>query len=130
MTFTESISSCFTKYATFEGTASRSEYWWFYLFSLLAAMILSVVSEAAVIVFWLATLLPSLAVGVRRLHDTDRSGWYMLLSLVPLIGLIVIVFLIQKTRPNRFSTPSVASTPAPDPIQEAAPAPEGTTTPQ
>jgi len=104
MTFTESISTCFKKYASFEGIAPRSEFWWFFLFLLLAAMALGLVSETLAGVFNLATLLPSLAVGTRRLHDTDRSGWFQLLWLIPIIGwIILIVLFAQDGKSNRYS---------------------------
>ena len=105
MTFFESIQTCFSKYANFEGTASRSEYWWFWLFCLIASSILAIFSHALSEVFSLVTLLPSLAVGARRLHETDRSGWWQLLWFVPLVGWIVlIVFLVQEPRANRFGS--------------------------
>ncbi len=104
MTFLESIRTCFSKYANFEGTASRSEYWWFALFLFLASAFCSAFSETLQIAFNIATLLPSLAAGARRLHDTDRSGWWQLLGIIPLIGWIVlIVFLAQESRPNRYT---------------------------
>jgi uncharacterized membrane protein YhaH (DUF805 family) len=105
MTFGESISTCFSKYATFDGRATRSEYWWFALFTFLASVILGMISETASGVFSLAVLLPSLAVGARRLHDTDRSGWFLLLWLLPIIGWIVLLFFAaqESKEPNRFS---------------------------
>jgi len=104
MTFTESISTCFNKYATFEGTAVRSEYWWFMLFLFLASAAANVISETLGVLFTLATILPSIAAACRRLHDTDRSGWWQLIVLVPVVGWIVlIVFLVQEGRPNRYS---------------------------
>lgn len=108
MTFFESIQTCFRKYATFEGTASRSEYWWFFLFLCLAAGVCGVFSDKLQVVFNLLTLLPSLAAGARRLHDTDRSGWWQLLFFVPLVGWIVlIVFWVQESRPNRYDSATV-----------------------
>lgn len=104
MTFSESIQTCFSKYADFNGTATRSEFWWFTLFCWVASMLINFFGGSiASTVFSLATLLPSIAVGARRLHDTDRSGWWLLISLVPFIGAIVlIVFLVQESRPNRY----------------------------
>lgn len=97
MTFQESIKVCFSKYADFSGRASRSEYWWFFLFIILAGAIVSMLDNKLGGVFYLATLLPSLAAATRRLHDTSRSGWWQLICLVPLVGLIVLlVFLAQK----------------------------------
>lgn len=105
MTFTESISTCFSKYATFDGTASRSEYWWFFLFLVLTGLVLSMASDTVAAIFNLATIIPSLAAGARRLHDTDRSGWWQLLLLIPIIGWIaVIVLLAQESKPNRYAS--------------------------
>lgn len=110
MTFGESISTCFSKYATFDGRASRSEFWWFLLFTFLASAAAGIVSEAASGLFALAVLLPSLAVGARRLHDVDKSGWFLLLWLIPIIGWIVLViWAVQEGKePNRFSAAASA----------------------
>lgn len=98
MNFQQSIKLCFSKYADFNGRASRPEYWWFALFIFLASAVLSMVSNLLPGIFAVATLLPSLAVAVRRLHDTERSGWWLLVGLVPVVGFIVlIVFMTQKT---------------------------------
>jgi uncharacterized membrane protein YhaH (DUF805 family) len=106
MTFGKSISTCFSKYANFNGRASRSEYWWWVLFVILVSAATGMVSEMLSGIFSLAILLPYLAVGARRLHDTDRSGWFLLLNLIPLIGwIILLVFFIQEGKePNRFGT--------------------------
>lgn len=100
LSFTEAISTCFNKYADFNGRARRSEFWWFYLLGSIPGWInyaiqLSAPSIAISIIFGiigLALLIPYLAVWVRRLHDTGRSGhwlWFILLCgigiLVPLI---------------------------------------------
>ena len=105
MTFGESISICFKKYATFEGRASRSEYLWFVLFTFLGSAAAGIIGQALSGLFSLAVLLPSLAVGARRLHDTDRSGWFLLLWFIPFIGWIVLViFAVQDSKePNRFT---------------------------
>lgn len=97
MTFTESIKRCFAKYADFNGRARRPEYWWFCLFLFLLSVVTGVVSEALNVIVGLATIIPSLAVGARRLHDTSRSGWWQLLWIIPVIGwIVVIVFLAQE----------------------------------
>lgn len=96
------------KYAVFSGRAQRAEYWYFFLFYLLIHIALVVIdrvtglfnAEAGVGlfggVFALAMLLPSLAVSVRRLHDTDRSGWWLLIAFIPLIGgIILLIFAAQ-----------------------------------
>ncbi len=105
MTFGESISTCFSKYAAFNGRASRSEYWWFLLFTFLASLATGIVSDTLSALFSLGVLLPSLAVGARRLHDTNRSGWFLLIWLIPVIGWIVlIVWTTQESKePNQFS---------------------------
>lgn len=104
MTFAESIRVCLAKYADFKGCASLSEFWWWVLFTFLAGSALGVISDRASAVFSIATFLPSIAVGARRLHDTDRSGWFQLLWLIPMIGwIILIVLLVQDTKaPNRY----------------------------
>lgn len=104
MTFTDSIKTCLSKYADFEGRASRSEYWWFVLFIVLVGVGTSFIHEAISGLFYLATLVPSIAAAARRLHDTNRSGWMQLIALVPIIGwLIVLYFLVQgPEEPNRF----------------------------
>lgn len=97
MNFQESIQQCFQKYADFNGRAKRPEYWWFALFTLLASLVLGAISEGASVAFSFATLLPSLAVGSRRLHDTNRSGWLQLLWIVPVLGWIALIyFLVQE----------------------------------
>lgn len=97
MTFQESIKICFSKYVDFNGRAGRPEFWWFALFTFLVSLVLSMFSDLLSGVFSLAVLLPSLAVGARRLHDTNRTGWWQLLWLVPLVGWIVlIIFLAQE----------------------------------
>jgi uncharacterized membrane protein YhaH (DUF805 family) len=99
MTFVESIRTCLTKYVDFNGVASRSEFWWFILFVLIVSVALNFVSPTVGSLFGLAMLLPELAVGARRLHDTGKSGWLQLLLLIPLIGLIVlIVFWVQPSK--------------------------------
>lgn len=105
------------KYATFEGRARRKEYWFFILFNVLAVVVLGIIdvvlgtsSKEAGLgllsgIYLLAVLLPALAVTVRRLHDTDRSGWWILIEFIPLIGgLVLLVFTLLDGTPgsNRF----------------------------
>jgi len=105
MNFQQSIKTCFTKYADFNGRASRSEYWWFALAIALGCAILSVIAPVAYLIFAIGTLVPSIAAATRRLHDTNRSGWWQLIIVVPIIGFIVlIVFLAQNTQPARVAT--------------------------
>ncbi len=93
MTFFESIRVCLTKYAEFDGRATRSEFWWFALFFTLAATGLTYMSESLASVFSVAMLLPLLAAGSRRLHDTGRSGWWQLFILAPIAGIIMLTIL-------------------------------------
>ena len=95
------------KYAVFDGRARRKEYWMFFLFNIIIAFVLGIiegiVGGPGVIgaIYGLAVLLPGIAVGVRRLHDTSRSGWWLLIGLVPIIGAIVlIVFFVQDSQPG------------------------------
>lgn len=109
MTFIESIRTCLTKYADFNGRASRSEYWWFILFTCLVSIALSMVDSSGLTgtLFYLAVLLPSLGVAARRLHDTNRSGWFLLLNLIPIIGwIILIIWYLQKSQEgtNQYDT--------------------------
>ena len=99
------------KYADFSGRARRTEYWMFLLFNLVIAMLLGVVDYVLGtpgiigMIFALAILIPSIAVGVRRLHDTDRSGWWLLIAFIPIIGtiaLLVFLLLDSNSGENRF----------------------------
>lgn len=92
MPFGKAISVCMGKYVDFSGRASRSEYWWFYLFTVLLSWGSMIVDSSGIIsgIVNLAFLLPSLAAAARRLHDTNRSGWWMLISLT-IIGLIPLI---------------------------------------
>lgn len=104
MNFIDAIKLCFAKYADFSGCAPRPEFWWWFLFTVIASLALQVVSYHLSGAFNIATLLPSVAVGTRRLHDTDRSGWWQLLYFLPLIGWIVLfVFWAQAGQPNRYA---------------------------
>lgn len=107
----------FKKYADFTGRAQRSEYWYFVLFNTLISFGLSLIDFTIGTgdpstgmglfsgLFSLAILIPSISVGARRLHDTDRSGWWMLLALIPVIGVIVLIVLFaldSQPNANRF----------------------------
>jgi uncharacterized membrane protein YhaH (DUF805 family) len=94
-------------YFTFTGRARRKAYWMFVLFNIIAAVIAniidSVIGTGGLIggIYSLAVLLPGIALGVRRLHDIGKSGWWMLIALVPLIGLIVLlVFACTDSQPG------------------------------
>lgn len=118
MTFSQSIKSVFSKYADFSGRATRSEYWYFYLFTFLVVMVYYIAlfamlvsgsrdSSAAgylsvmIIIYALVMTIPSLAVTVRRLHDTGHSGWWIFLNLIPVIGSIVLfIWYITDSDPD------------------------------
>lgn len=125
MGFQEAVATCFRRYAQFDGRSARPEYWWFFLFNLLMQGATGLV-DAALFgrdslglingLYSLAVLLPGIAVGVRRLHDTDRSGWWLLISFIPVIGIIMLI--IWFCRPgdagaNRFGAPPARLAPAP-----------------
>ena len=107
--FGEAISTCFSKYVTFSGRANRPEFWWFMLFVWLGTIAASIIDSAALgnyglvsTIFGLGVLLPNIAVTVRRLHDTDRSGWWYFLFLIPLVGIIIlIIWFCQRGTPGR-----------------------------
>ncbi|CAH0530935.1 Inner membrane protein YhaH [Allocatenococcus thiocycli] len=93
------------KYAVFNGRARRKEYWMFFLFNLLITIVLEIIDGllgTALIgaVYGLAVLVPSIAVTVRRLHDIGRTGWWVLIGLIPLLGLIVLI-IFAATEGNR-----------------------------
>lgn len=103
MEFGEAIRTVLGKYATFSGRAIRSEFWWWTLAVFIANMILGVIDaflfgsgpgSVGVLgaIFSLAVLLPGLAVSVRRLHDLDKSGWWLLIILVPLLGFLLLLY--------------------------------------
>ena len=86
MNFTEAIKTCFSKYAVFSGRARRSEFWWFFLFSVVSSAVAGVVPVVGQI-YPLVLLIPSLAVSARRLHDTGRSAWWLLVHLFSFLAL-------------------------------------------
>ncbi|WP_084863015.1 DUF805 domain-containing protein [Salibaculum halophilum] len=99
MDFTTAVrTALLERYADFQGRSSRSEYWWFVLFNILVQVFLNLlVSMAAAFAFLslivlLGLLIPGIAVGVRRLHDLGKSGWWLLLGFVPIIGAIVLIY--------------------------------------
>lgn len=133
MGFGTAISTCFGKYASFTGRAQRSEFWWFWLFNVIVVMVLNIVDNAvgwvidlgtetlqtasgpitfatgdlgALSTIWaLVVFLPMLSVTIRRLHDSNRSGWWWWIGFVPCVGFIVLlVFLLLDSTPgdNRF----------------------------
>ncbi|WP_375691471.1 DUF805 domain-containing protein [Pseudooceanicola sp. LIPI14-2-Ac024] len=117
MDFVTAVKMVLGKYATFSGRAKRPEFWWFVLFVILAGLVVgildamlfgasdaasaaagySVQSEPLSALFALAVFLPYLAVAVRRLHDIDKSGWWVLIGLIPLVGWIVLlIFYVRR----------------------------------
>ena len=90
MTFFDAIKTCFSKYASFNGRAKRSEFWWFMLFYLLVTCAAAMIGDTVYGLACLAFLLPTLAVSVRRLHDTDHNGWWILLSIIPLANFLLL----------------------------------------
>lgn len=122
----DAIKSCFSKYVTFSGRARRSEFWWWVLFTAVIGGIGGLLDSATglselttsgasanysagpiQIILTLALFLPSLAVAVRRLHDTGKSGWFYLLYLIPCVGWILyIVFNVKDSQPDNQYGPS------------------------
>lgn len=110
MSFTDAVASALRQYATFSGRARRSEYWWFALFHVAAVFagsmvdaMLGVSPETGLFgtLALLALILPNLAVTARRLHDTGRSGWWMLIAFVPLAGgIAMLVFTLSDSTPG------------------------------
>lgn len=100
MNFVEAVRAGFRNYVRFDGRASRPEFWWWLLFAVLAALIVvsldgTVFEESMLLTLfvWLALVLPSVSVAVRRLHDTGRSGWWVLLSIIPVLGSLALLVL-------------------------------------
>jgi uncharacterized membrane protein YhaH (DUF805 family) len=119
MTFSQAVSSVLlNKYATFSGRARRSEYWWWYLFVTIVFVVAGILDRAVGFTYsdttvgggWIATiagivfLIPNLAVAVRRLHDTGRTGWWLLIGLVPVIGFFVLLyfFVLDSENDNQY----------------------------
>jgi uncharacterized membrane protein YhaH (DUF805 family) len=105
LNFIQAVQTCLRQYANFRGRAQRPEFWWFMLFALLATLAASLLGEIANALVTLALLLPGLAVSARRLHDIDRSGWWQLVGIVPMIGWVIVLYwYVQPSgpRPNRF----------------------------
>jgi uncharacterized membrane protein YhaH (DUF805 family) len=110
VSFGAALSSCFNQYVGFSGRARRSEYWFFALFCFLVDVAASVLDAALgvrvlSVLASLALVLPTLAVTVRRLHDTDRTGWWLLIGLVPVAGVIVLLVFVcldSQPFPNRY----------------------------
>ncbi len=114
------------RYAVFTGRARRAEYWYFTLFSIIVSIVLSIISEIIgdsknIIgsLYSLAVLLPGIAVGIRRLHDIGKSGWWMLINFIPIAGWIwFIVLACKESTPgdNKYG-PNPKNIPSPTPPQ-------------
>lgn len=114
MTFGESIKTCLSKYVTFEGRASRSEFWWFMLFQFLVTVVISFVSSMLGGLASLALLVPTVAAQARRLHDIGKSGWLMLIGLIPVLGWIVVIYWsVQPSAPEANEYGQAPEAPAP-----------------
>lgn len=112
MNFRIAIIKCFMLYTIFSGRAKRAEFWWFFLFCMIVGLMGSVIDAALGLdaaiggngvfttLIQLATFLPSIAVGSRRLHDTNRSGWWQLLWIVVFIGWIPLIIWLASTSKN------------------------------
>lgn len=90
--YQQAILTCFKKFADFKGRARRSEFWYFELFCVLISLLLSFVNEELATLVMLITFIPNLAVSVRRLHDIGRSGWWMLIVAIPIVGILLLLF--------------------------------------
>jgi len=109
VTFAEAINDGFSKYATFSGRSSRSAYWFWVLLYVLIVIVATIIdagigSSAIAGLVGLAFLIPNLAVLCRRLHDTDRTGWWILIGFVPLVGWIVLIIFActESGPPNQY----------------------------
>ncbi len=110
MDFVTAFKTCFAKFADFSGRASRSEYWWFVLAYVIVAIVTSLIHEYVYILAVLVFLIPMISAGVRRLHDIGKTGWLILLGLIPLVGLVLLYFMVQPTQPqaNEYGEPPLA----------------------
>lgn len=105
MTFQQAIQSGFQNYVNFKDRSSRSEYWWWFLFALIVGAVAAIIDAILGGMFvqfiaGLALFLPGLAVGVRRFHDIGKSGWFILIGLIPILGFFILIyFFVQPTQP-------------------------------
>ena len=98
--FMNAVKTCFNKYTEFKGRAARPEFWWFALFYTVVMIVAAMFGKMLQGLVWLGIILPTLAVGTRRLHDMGKSGWFQLLWFIPIIGWgILIYWLAQPTMP-------------------------------
>ncbi len=116
MNFGDAIKLGFSNYVNFTDRACRSEYWYWILFVFIGFVVAEIIDTVIgrpifYTLFTLAVLIPNIAIGVRRLHDLDRSGWWLLLSFIPLVGAIILIiwFCSKGTDgPNRFGADRLA----------------------
>jgi uncharacterized membrane protein YhaH (DUF805 family) len=106
MNMQDAVRSALSQYANFSGRARRSEFWYFNLAMMIVSIVATVIDEliggwVVEIIVFLATVVPTLSVGARRLHDTDKSGWLQLIAFIPIVGWIVlIVFFATDSGPD------------------------------
>ena len=113
----EYFKMAFVKYADFQSRSTRSEFWWFFLVNLLLMLGVNILAgiiagifdapgmmiaaSVVIVIYAVASFIPNLAVSVRRLHDTNRSGWNLLMAFIPLVGsIILLVFYAQESDPQ------------------------------
>ena len=116
MDFVAAVKACLTKYATFGGRASRPEFWWFALFTVVVGLVTSMFSSMLNALASLALLVPSIAVGTRRLHDIGKSGWLQLLWLIPVIGWILLIYWSDQPSATANAYGSGPDAPPADPL--------------
>ncbi len=98
MGFMEAVKSVFSRYVDFQGRSPRSEYWWFSLFVILFVLVMMLATMVIpflailLLIFYLGIILPMLAVTIRRLHDLDKSGWWIFIQLVPIVGPLLLLY--------------------------------------
>ena len=110
MDFVTAFKTCFAKFADFSGRATRPEYWWFVLAYFIVALVASLIHDYVYVLVMLVFLIPMISAGVRRLHDVGKTGWLILLGLIPLVGLVLLYFMVQPTQPqaNEYGEPPLA----------------------
>ena len=107
MTFGESVSTCFKKYFVIKGRASKSEFWWLQLLWFASILIMTIFEGSEPVLYFFVGIIiiifiPLFTAGIRRLHDTGKSGFYVLWSLIPFIGgLIVLAFMLGEATKGR-----------------------------
>ncbi len=101
VSFLEAVKRFFTHYTDFKGRSRRSEYWWVYLFNMIASAVIAAVIADLAWIWTLITLVPGIALSVRRMHDIGKSGWWLFISLVPLAGpIILLIYTLRDSGPD------------------------------